>query len=66
MIPTGLHSFTIKPTLPRELDHLYLRGVCAHGACFDVLLERDGWRVIRTDGTVLGEGANGTMGEITV
>ncbi|MBQ7300594.1 MAG: hypothetical protein IJW77_12235 [Clostridia bacterium] len=66
MIPTGLHSFTIKPTLPLGLDHLYLRNIRAHGASFDVLLERGGWRVVRADGTLLGEGANGIMGEITV
>ena len=66
MIPTGLHSFTVKPTLPAALDHLYLKNIAAHGAVFDVLLERDGWRVVRSDGTVLGCGANGTVGEITV
>ena len=66
MIPTGLHSFTIKPTLPRGLDHLYLRNIRAHGASFDVLLEREGWRVVHSDGTLLGKGANGTIGEITV
>ena len=66
MIPTGLHSFTIKPTLPKALDHLYLTNISAHGAVFDVLLERDGWRVVRADGTELGRGANGTMAEITV
>ncbi len=66
MIPTGLHTFTIKPTLPGGLDHLYLRNIHAHGAVFDVLLERDGWRVVRADGVVLGCGENGTVGEITV
>jgi len=66
MIPTGLHSFTIKPTLPDDLDHLYLKNVFAHGAVFDVLLERDGWCVVRADGTELGRGANGTMAEINV
>ncbi len=66
MIPTGLHSFTIKPTLPKALDHLYLKNIVAHGAVFDVLLERDGWRVVRADGTELGRGANGTMAEIHV
>ena len=66
MTPTGLHSFTIKPTLPAELDHLYLRNISAHGAVFDVLLEHDGWEVVRSDGTVLGSGENGTVGKITV
>ncbi len=66
MIPTGLHSFTVKPTLPDGLDHLYLRNVCAHGAVFDVLLEHDGWRVVRADGTLLGCGENGAVCEITV
>ena len=66
MIPTGLHSFTVKPTLPAGLDHLYLKNICAHGAVFDVLLEHDGWRVVRADGVVLGCGADGTQAEITV
>ena len=66
MIPTGLHSFTIKPTLPAGLDHLYLKNISAHGAVFDVLMERDGWQVIRADGTLLGGGQNGVMTEITV
>ena len=66
MIPTGLHSFTVKPSLPAGLDHLYLKNICAHGAVFDVLLEHDGWRVVRADGVVLGCGADGTQAEITV
>ena len=66
MIPTGLHSFTIKPTLPAALDHLYLKNIIAHGTVFDVLLERDGWRVVRSDGCVLGCGKNGASAEIFV
>ncbi len=66
MIPTGLHSFTVKPTLPDGLDHLYLKNIFAHGAVFDVLLERDGWKVVRSDGTELARGANGTVAEIRV
>ncbi len=66
MIPTGLHSFSIKPTLPDALDHLYLKNIRAHGAVFDVLLERDGWRVVRADGTELGHGSNGMQLEISV
>ncbi len=66
MIPTGLHSFTVKPTLPDGLDHLYLRNISAHGAVFDVLLEHDSWRVVRADGTLLGSGKNGTQAEIHV
>ncbi|MBO5649840.1 MAG: hypothetical protein J6S76_08010, partial [Clostridia bacterium] len=66
MIPTGLHSFTVKPTLPAGLDHLYLKNICAHGAVFDVLLERDGWRVVSADGTELGRGENGMQCEIRI
>ncbi|MBO5670361.1 MAG: hypothetical protein J6S41_02320, partial [Clostridia bacterium] len=66
MIPTGLHSFTVKPTLPDGLDHQYLKKIFAHGAVFDVLLERDGWKVVRSDGTELARGANGTVAEIRV
>ena len=66
MIPTGLHSFTIKPSLPGALDHLYLKNICAHGAVFDVLLERDGWSVVRSDGTLLGQGTYGTQVQIHI
>ncbi len=64
LAPTGLSSFTIKPTLPRALDHLYLCGVRAHGAVFSVLLEKDGWRVEGEDGTLLACGKNGECAEV--
>ena len=66
MIPVGLHAFTIKPTLPAELDHLYLTNIHAHGAVFDVMLEHGGWRVIRSDGTVLACGNYGEVKEVRV
>lgn len=66
MIPTGLHAFSIKPTLPAELDHLYLTNIRAHGAVFDVMLEQDGWRVIRADGRVLACGKYGEIKEVRV
>lgn len=59
LTPTGLHSFTLKPTLPAALDHAYLTDIRAHGAVFSVLLEREGYRVVRSDGLSLGEGKNG-------
>ncbi len=54
--PTGLNRFTVKPSLPTGLDHLYLTDIHAYGTTFDVKLTKDGWQVIRFDGTVLGEG----------
>lgn len=60
MAPTGLSTFTIKPSLPTSLDHLYLRGIRAHGIVFDVMVERTGFTVVRSDGKLL---ASGTLGE---
>lgn len=57
--PVSLHAFTVKPNLPEALDHLYLTDVRACGASFDIRLEKDGYTVIRSDGTVLGAGKNG-------
>ncbi len=54
--PTGTDRFTVKPTLPAALDHLYLSGIHAFGGIFEVRLEKEGWRVIRADGTVIGQG----------
>ncbi len=51
--PTGLDRFTIKPSMPTGLDHLYLRNIHAYGTTFDVLLEQDGWKVVRFDGAEL-------------
>ncbi len=55
--PTGTDRFTIKPSLPAALDHLYLSDIHAFGGTFAVRLEKDGWQVIRSDGTVIGEGS---------
>ncbi len=63
--PAGLRSFTIKPTLPPQLDHLYLRNIHAHGAVFDVLVEKDGFRVCR-GGVTIGSGKCGACICVTV
>lgn len=60
MTPTGLSTFTIKPSLPSTLDHLYMKGIRAHGGVFDVLVEKSGFKVVRSDGKVL---ATGNLGE---
>ncbi len=59
MTPTGLSTFTIKPSLPATLDHLYMTGIRAHGGIFDVYVEKDGYKVVRSDGKILAEGALG-------
>ncbi|MBE6610940.1 MAG: hypothetical protein E7632_00490 [Ruminococcaceae bacterium] len=66
MKPTGFRSFSMKPTLPEELDHLTLTDIRAYGTTFGVKLTRDGYSVIRSDGTVLAEGKNGQRLEIHV
>ncbi len=64
MIPTGLNSFTLKPSLPAVLDHLYLTNIHAYGAVFDVMLEKDGFKVVRSNGDVVGEGDYGDTIEV--
>lgn len=64
MTPTGLSTFTIKPSLPATLDHLYMTGIRAHGGVFDVYVEKDGYKVVRSDGKVLAEGSLGECLEV--
>ena len=45
IVPTGLHSFTVKPSLPRTWTRAALRNVRAHGAEFDL-------EVVRRNGKV--------------
>ena len=59
MRPAGLNSFTIKPTLPEVLDHLYLTDIKAYGGVFNVLLDKDGFKVTYADGRVLASGKYG-------
>ena len=66
MRPLGLGKFSLKPTLPGKLDHLYLRGIEGSGAIFDVLLDKEGFKVVRGDGEVLAKGRNGEYVEVTV
>lgn len=62
--PTGLHSFSLMPRLPEKMDHLYLRNIHAFGGQFDILIEKDNYRVVDAEGKTLGEG--GTGGETIV
>ncbi|MGN1345831.1 MAG: hypothetical protein ACI4V1_03545 [Eubacteriales bacterium] len=64
--PTGLSSFTIKPSLPSTLDHLFLTGVPAHGAVFDIRVEKTGFTVTGSDGRLLASGAPGECVEVRV
>ena len=66
MTPTGLSAFTIKPSLPATLDHLYMTGIRAHGGIFDVYVEKDGYKVVRSDGKILAEGALGECIEVKI
>ncbi len=66
MTPTGLSAFTIKPSLPATLDHLYMTGIRAHGGIFDVFVEKDGYKVVRSDGKVLAEGALGECAAVKI
>lgn len=66
MKPTGLSSFILKPTLPDALDHLYLTEIKAFGGIFDIFLERDAFKVIRSNGDLLAKGAYGDTVTVTI
>ncbi len=38
--PCGFKKFTLKPNLPQNWNYLYLRNIKAHGACFDIEINR--------------------------
>lgn len=64
LTPTGTASCTVKPTLPAGMDHLYLDNIRAFGSVFGVHVDRDGWRVLRSDGFLLARGKCGECGEV--
>ncbi len=49
IVPTGLHSFTLKPTLPSALEYICLRNIPAHGAVLNIYVERGGYRVTKSE-----------------
>lgn len=64
LTPTGTASCTVKPTLPAGMDHLYLDNIRAFGSVFGVHFDRDGWQVLRSDGSLLARGKCGECGEV--
>lgn len=64
--PTGLNSFTLKPSLPAALDHLYLTNVSAYGGVFDVILDKEGFKVVRSNGETLVTGNYGDTVEVVL
>ncbi|MBQ4349859.1 MAG: hypothetical protein II768_01240 [Clostridia bacterium] len=64
LTPTGTASCTVKPTLPAGMDHLYLDNIRAFGSVFGVHVDRDGWQVLRSDGSLLARGKCGECGEV--
>ena len=64
MTPAGLNAFTLKPSLPEGLDHLYLTQIRAYGGIFSVYVDRAGWRVLRAGGELLAQGKNGETGHV--
>jgi hypothetical protein len=64
MTPTGLNSFTLKPSLPTAIDHLYLTNIKAYGAVFDALLDREGFKVVRSNGEIAAIGSYGEAVEV--
>ena len=64
MTPAGLNAFTLKPSLPEGLDHLYLTQIRAYGGIFSVYVDRAGWRVLRAGGELLAQGKNGETGRV--
>lgn len=45
--PTGLHSFSLTPRLPKDWDHMAFRKMKAFGADFDIIVERVKGETIR-------------------
>ena len=45
IVPTGLHSFTVKPNLPKTWKRAALRNVRAHGAAFDLEVTRQNGKI---------------------
>lgn len=66
MIPSGFNSFTIMPTLPDGLDHFYMRNIKAYGGIFDVLLDKDSYRVVRSNGDILLQSDYGERKTVTI
>ncbi|MCR4904508.1 MAG: hypothetical protein K6A33_00385 [Clostridiales bacterium] len=64
LTPTGTASCTVKPSLPVGMDHLRLENIRAFGSVFGIHVDRDGWRVLRSDGRLLGAGRLGEAAEI--
>ena len=64
LTPTGTASCTVKPTLPAGMDHLYLDNIRAFGSVFGVHVDRNGWRVLRSDGSLLARGKCGECGGV--
>lgn len=46
IVPTGLHSFTVKPNLPKVWERAALRNIKAYGAEFDLELIRHNGKII--------------------
>ncbi len=57
--PEGFNRFSLKPTLPEGLDHFNLRKIHAFGAIFDIEMNKDGFRVVRSNGDVLAQSEYG-------
>jgi hypothetical protein len=64
MSPIGLNAFSLKPTLPDALDHLYLTNIKAYGGVFGVFLDKDGFQVKRANGEILAAGRYGDVVEV--
>lgn len=55
--PKGLRKFEFHPNLPKGLDHLYLTQIRAYGAVFDIMIEKDGYTVLRSNGEHISSGS---------
>jgi hypothetical protein len=54
--PTGLHSFTFSPRLPKEWDHMALRKIHAFGTTFDIEVVRNADKLnitVKTDSKII-------------
>lgn len=59
LVPTGFRSFTVKPVLPSDLDHLYLTDIRAFGTSFNIYLLQEGFHIADVTGMPLADGVYG-------
>ncbi len=56
--PEGFDAFSLAPRLPACLDHITMSDIRAFGQTFSIEVDKNGWRVINSNGTTVAFGKN--------